>query len=153
MSRPTADESFMAMAFLVAKRSTCLRRKVGAVLVSPVGHVLATGRNGTPRGLKHASEVGCLREKLGIKSGERAELCRGLHAEQNLLIQLAREGGCSVGSTIYCTNQPCSTCAKMLIQAGIIKVVYGWAYHDELAVALFAEAGVVLEMYQGMWNP
>ena len=135
------------MASLTALRATCLRRKVGAVLVSPDGHVLATGRNGAPRGLRHASEVGCLREKLGIRSGERAELCRGLHAEQNLLIQLAREGGCSIGSTIYCTNQPCSVCAKMLIQAGVSRVVYGQAYNDELAAELFAEAGVLVEQY------
>ncbi|RLF35737.1 MAG: cytidine deaminase, partial [Thermoplasmata archaeon] len=109
--RPSYDEYFMEMAHVVAKRSTCLRRKVGAILVKDK-HILSTGYNGAPKGLKHCSEVGCLREKLRVPSGQRHELCRGLHAEQNAIIQAAVFGVSIEGSTLYCTNAPCVVCAK-----------------------------------------
>ena len=148
MSRPSADQSFMEMAHLVAKRTTCTRRGVGAVLVSPSGHVLATGRNGPPRGVPHADEVGCLRTKLGIPSGEQPELCRGLHAEANAIIQVAREGGSTVGAQLYVTNQPCGACAKMIVQAGIIEVIYSESYPDEMGSKMLAEGGVSVRRYQ-----
>ncbi|HHY75602.1 MAG TPA: cytidine deaminase [Firmicutes bacterium] len=145
--RPSWDEYFMELAEVVAKRSTCLRRNVGAVVVKDK-RVLATGYNGAPTGLAHCSEVGCLREKLGIPSGERVEMCRGLHAEQNALVQAARYGISLEGAVIYCTNQPCVTCAKMLINAGIVKVVYKNPYPDKLAQELLAESKVVMEMFR-----
>jgi dCMP deaminase len=115
--RPTWEEYFMDITHLVAKRSTCLRRQVGAVLVRDK-KILATGYNGAPSGLEHCLEVGCLREKLGIPSGERHELCRGLHAEQNAIIQAAYHGVGIRGATLYCTNHPCIICSKMIINAG-----------------------------------
>jgi len=142
--RPSWDEYFMELAEVVAKRSTCLRRNIGAVVVKDK-RVLATGYNGAPTGLAHCSEVGCLREKLGIPSGERVEMCRGLHAEQNALVQAARYGISLEGAVIYCTNQPCVTCAKMLINAGIVKVIYKHPYPDKLAQDLLAESKVSVE--------
>lgn len=121
--RPDWDDYFMEIAYVVAKRSTCLRRQIGALLVKD-RHILATGYNGAPRGLAHCGEVGCLREQLGVPSGERHELCRGLHAEQNTIIQAAVQGICVAGSTLYCTASPCSLCAKMLINAGVERVVF-----------------------------
>src|SRR6056297_3079761 len=109
-NRPSYDEYFMSMAFLAATRSTCLRRQVGAVLVKNK-HVLATGYNGPPKGMKHCDETGCLREELGIPSGERHEICRGLHAEQNAIIQAAYHGGNIKDSVTYSTTQPCVLCA------------------------------------------
>ena len=139
--RPTWDEYFMEMAELTAKRSTCLRRHVGAVIVQNK-HIIATGYNGAPRGLAHCAELGgCLREKLGVPSGERHELCRALHAEQNAIIQAARLGHSIEGGTIYITHQPCSICAKMIINAGIDKIVVKEGYPDEMAVTLLEEAG------------
>lgn len=145
--RPSWDEYFMELAEVVAKRSTCLRRNIGAVVVKDK-RVLATGYNGAPSGLAHCSEAGCLREKLGIPSGERVEMCRGLHAEQNALVQAARYGISVEGAVLYCTNQPCVTCAKMLINSGISRVVYKDPYPDRLAMDLLSESRITVEMFQ-----
>lgn len=142
--RPSWDSYFMQIADAVATRSTCLRRHIGAVLVADK-RILATGYNGVPAGIAHCAKVGCLREQLGIPSGERHELCRGLHAEQNTLIQAARHGGIATdGSTVYCTAHPCVQCTKMLINAGVKRIVYRDSYPDELSSALLEEAGVEL---------
>jgi len=139
--RPSWDEYFMQMAELTATRSTCLRRNVGAVIVQN-RHIIATGYNGAPRGLAHCVELGgCLREKLGVPSGERHELCRALHAEQNAIIQAATLGHSIEGGSIYITHQPCAICAKMIINAGIDRIVVKEGYPDELAVSLLEEAG------------
>lgn len=139
--RPTWDVYFMDIADLVSKRSTCLRRSVGAVLVKD-RRILATGYNGAPSGLKHCLDIGCLREQLGVPSGERHELCRGLHAEQNAIIQAALHGVSVNGSTLYCTNQPCIICAKMIINAGIVSIVIKEGYRDKFAEDILKEAGV-----------
>lgn len=127
--RPSWNEYFMAFASLVATRSTCQRRHVGAVLVRD-NRILATGYNGVPSGMEHCDMVGCLRESMGIPSGERHELCRGVHAEQNAIIQAAKHGISIDGATIYCTHSPCLICAKMLVQAGIRKAFYAEGYED-----------------------
>lgn len=142
--RPGWDEYFLKMTRIVAERSTCLRRQVGAVLVRDK-RILATGYNGAPSGLPHCGEVGCLREKMKIPSGERHELCRALHAEMNALLQCAVHGISTEGSTLYCTNQPCSLCAKMLINAGVRRVVMLEGYPDEMASEMLAQAGVQIE--------
>ncbi|MHC4505733.1 MAG: deoxycytidylate deaminase [Planctomycetota bacterium] len=144
MGRPSWDEYFLKIAREVAERSTCLRRKGGAVLVRDK-RILTTGYNGAPRGIAHCGEAGCLREKLGVPSGERHELCRGLHAEMNALVQAAVHGVNVEGGALYCTNHPCSLCAKMLINAGIARIVILEGYPDELAEELFREAGIPLE--------
>ena len=136
----------MGMARQVATRSTCLRRHVGAVVVRDK-RMLSTGYNGAPRGLRHCDVVGCLREQLGIPSGERQEICRGLHAEQNAIIQAALHGVSIEDSTIYVTIQPCVTCAKMIVNAGILRVVCAGTYPDELARGILDEAGVPLEVW------
>jgi dCMP deaminase len=141
--RPSWDEYFMEIAKVAAKRSTCLRRQVGAVAVRDK-QILATGYNGAPVGLAHCSEVGCVRAKLGIPSGERHELCRGLHAEQNLIIQAAVHGVAISGATVYCTFHPCVVCSKMLINAGIARIVFAGEYPDRLADEMLQEAGVEL---------
>jgi dCMP deaminase len=143
MERPGWDEYFMEITKLVARRSTCCRRQVGAVLVKDK-RILATGYNGAPSGLPHCIDVGCLRERNDIPSGERHELCRGLHAEQNVIIQAARHGIPIQGATLYCTTSPCSICAKMIINAGIVVVYFAEGYADELSDQLLAEAGVRL---------
>ncbi|MBN2189606.1 MAG: cytidine/deoxycytidylate deaminase family protein [Candidatus Aureabacteria bacterium] len=143
-NRPSWDEYFMEIARLVAQRSTCLRRKVGAIIVKDK-HVLATGYNGVPSGLKHCLEIGCIRIKNKIPSGQRHELCRGLHAEMNVLIQSAKFGVSIENSTIYSTTHPCILCAKMIINAGIKKVVIREGYPDEDAVEMFKEAGVKIK--------
>ncbi|NIA08322.1 MAG: cytidine deaminase [Nitrospiraceae bacterium] len=135
------DTYFMSIAFLVAKRSTCLRRKVGAVLVKD-HRILATGYNGAPTGIRHCIEVGCLRDKLKVPSGQRHELCRGLHAEQNVIIQAARYGVPVINSVLYCTNMPCIICTKMLINAGIRSIYYAEGYPDTLSRDMLAEAGI-----------
>lgn len=140
-TRPSWQTYFMEIAHLVAKRSTCMRRQVGAVIVKDK-HILTTGYNGAPAELKHCEEVGCLREKMNIPSGERQELCRGLHAEQNAIIQSALHGVGIKGGILYCTHQPCILCTKMLINAGIKKIVYEGEYPDELAKKFFEEARV-----------
>lgn len=141
MERPSWDQYFMEITHLVATRSSCLRRQVGAVLVKQK-NILATGYNGVPSGITHCSETGCLRERLKVPSGERHELCRGLHAEQNAIIQAARHGINIDGATLYCTTMPCIICSKMLINAGIKKIVYEHGYSDELAQEMIAEAAI-----------
>ncbi len=133
----------MEIAELVSKRSTCLRRKVGAVIVKDK-RILSTGYNGAPSGIKHCYETGCLREKLKVPSGERHELCRGLHAEQNAIIQAAYHGVEIKGSVLYCTNLPCIICTKMLINAGIIKIYYKDGYPDKLSKDMLDEAKIDL---------
>ena len=140
-TRPSWDEYFMGITEMVAQRSTCLRRKVGAILVRDK-RIIATGYNGAPAKVSHCLDVGCLREQLGIPSGERHELCRGLHAEQNAIIQAALHGFSIEGSTLYCTNMPCSICSKMLINARIEKIYYKEGYADSLSSLLLAEAQV-----------
>lgn len=140
--RPTWDSYFMDIARTVATRSTCLRRHVGAVLVRDK-RILATGYNGAPSGLAHCSDVGCLREQLGVPAGERHEICRGSHAEQNALVQAARYGIAVQDAMLYCTDEPCSICTKLLLNAGITKIVYAQPYPDELARRLRREAGLV----------
>ena len=130
-NRPSWDEYFMAITHLVARRSTCLRRSVGAIAVKDK-RILATGYNGAPSGLKHCKEVGCLREEEDVPSGLRPELCRGIHAEQNVIIQAAYHGISIEDSVLYCTNKPCVTCTKMLINAGIEKIYYEEGYPDKL---------------------
>lgn len=131
----------MSIAFLVSERSTCLRRKVGAVAVKEK-RILATGYNGAPSGLAHCLETGCLRMKLGIPSGERHEICRGIHAEQNVIIQAATYGIDISGADVYCTNYPCALCAKMLINCGVKHIFYADPYPDALAAAMLSEAGI-----------
>ena len=140
MERPDWDSYFMEIAQIVSKRSTCLRRAVGAVLVKDK-QILATGYNGTPKGLPHCEEVGCLREQLHVPSGQMHELCRGIHAEQNSVIQAAVNGVSISGSTLYCTHQPCVVCSKILINAGIKRIVYANPYPDKLAAEMMHEAG------------
>lgn len=141
MSRPSWPEYFMAITKMVARRSTCLRRKVGAILVKDK-RILATGYNGAPSGLKHCEEVGCLREDSSIPSGVRHELCRGLHAEQNAIVQAAYHGISINGSTLYCTNKPCVICSKMIINSGIEMVYHEEGYDDPLSDQMMAEAGI-----------
>jgi dCMP deaminase len=145
MDRPTWDEYFMQMADYAASRTTCLRRAVGAVIVKD-HRVLATGYNGVPTGIRHCEEVGCLRQQMGVPSGQRHELCRGLHAEQNAIIQAACLGQSIEGSTLYCTTQPCIICTKMLINAGIKRVVIKEAYPDKLAEDMAKEAGLQIDV-------
>jgi dCMP deaminase len=142
MTRPTWDEYFASITRQVATRSTCLRRKVGAIIVKDK-RILTTGYNGAPMGVRNCLDIGtCLREELEVPSGERQEICRGLHAEQNAIIQAALHGVRIKGSVIYCTNQPCILCAKMIINCGIRKIYYFEDYPDELAMELLVEAGV-----------
>lgn len=131
----------MAIATQVAGRSTCLRRATGAVLVKDK-RILATGYNGVPAGLAHCEQVGCLREQRGIESGSNHELCRGIHAEQNAVIQAAKHGIAIDGATVYCTHQPCVLCAKILINAGVVDIAYRDAYPDGLSLELLSEAGI-----------
>ena len=149
--RPSWNEYFMDIARLVARRSTCLRRQVGAVMVKEK-NILATGYNGTPSGIRHCSETGCLREQLKVPSGERHELCRGLHAEQNAIIQAASHGVNISGAVLYCTNSPCIICAKMLINAGIRQVIYLDGYPDALSMDMLHEAGIEVVAYREL-NP
>lgn len=141
--RPSWDEYFLQLARQAATRSTCLRRQVGAVLVRDK-RILATGYNGAPRGVAHCLDVGCLREELGIPSGERHELCRAIHAEQNAVIQAALHGVAIEGATLYATVHPCILCAKMLINCGVREIHYLEGYPDDLSKAMLAEAGVKL---------
>lgn len=141
--RPSWDAYFMEITALVARRTTCTRRAVGAIIVKD-RRILTTGYNGAPTGIRHCLEVGCLREQMGIASGERHELCRGIHAEQNAIIQAAYHGASIKGASLYCTTQPCSICAKMIINAGIRKIYYRSGYADEMAVEMLHEAGVEL---------
>jgi len=142
--RPTWHQYFMDITRRVATRSTCTRRHVGSVIVKN-RQILATGYNGAPRGVKHCAEVGCLREKLKVPSGQRHELCRGLHAEQNAIIQAAFHGTSIDGAVLYTTTYPCMVCAKMLVNAGITHIYYEQGYPDELAVKILEEAGIAVE--------
>ena len=142
------DEYFMQMAELTARRSTCLRRSVGAVIVKE-RHVISTGYNGAPRGIRHCDERGgCLREKLNVPSGQRHELCMALHAEQNAIIQAATLGQSIEGGIIYVTHQPCIICAKMIINAGLNKVIVRQGYPDEMAKEILNEAGIEIVMLE-----
>jgi dCMP deaminase len=143
IERPSWDEYFMDITCLVAKRATCLRRAVGAVVVRD-RRLLSTGYNGAPSNVRHCAEVGCLRQQLNVPSGERHELCRGIHAEQNAIIQAAYHGVSIKGATLFCTNLPCSICAKMIINAGIVRIVYQSGYADLISSEMLAEAGVEL---------
>ncbi len=145
--RPSWDEYFMDIVELVKKRSTCLRRQVGALIVKDK-RILATGYNGAPVGCKHCHETGCLRDKLEIPSGQRHEICRATHAEQNAIVQAAYSGTSIKGATMYVTTQPCVLCAKLCINAGITKIIFRGDYPDELAMELLKEAGVRVIKYE-----
>ncbi len=145
MSRPDIDEYFLKIASVVAERSTCLRHHVGAVAVKDK-HILATGYNGAAAGLKDCLELGCLRDELNIPSGTRHEICRAIHAEQNVIIQASLHGVSIEGATIYCTHTPCILCAKMLVNARIKRLVSFGKYSDDAFEALFKEAGIEIEV-------
>ena len=147
MTRPCWDDYFMDITRQVARRSTCLRRKVGALLVRDK-HILTTGYNGAPRGLPHCEDVGCIRDEESVPSGERHELCRGLHAEMNAMLQAAYHGIRVEGATLYVTTHPCSLCTKMLINVGIRKIIVGNDYPDELSKNLLAQAGVEVVLHK-----
>ena len=146
MSRPSWDEYFIKLAVDVAERATCLRRKVGAILVKN-RRILATGYNGAPSGLRHCDEVGCIREQRNVPSGERHELCRGLHAEMNAFLQAAVHGVSTQDSALYTTIYPCSLCARMIINAGVKRVVEAGDYPDRLSRELLHEAGIEVEHF------
>ncbi len=146
MQRLPWPDYFMNITYLVSERSTCTRRRVGAVAVKDK-RILATGYNGAPAGVPHCLEVGCLREQLGIPSGQRHEICRGLHAEQNVIIQAAVHGINNQGAELYCTTHPCVLCSKMLINCGIRRIYYVEDYPDDLATAMLREAGVTVEQF------
>lgn len=141
ITRPDWDQYFMEIAEIIKKRSTCLRRLVGAVIVKD-NRILSTGYNGAPKGLKHCQEVGCLRSNLSVPSGERHELCRGLHAEQNAIIQAAVFGTAIEGATIYTTLSPCVLCTKMIINAGIKRIVLREDYNDSLSISMLEESKI-----------
>ena len=147
MERPSWDEYFMQITKLVATRSTCLRRQVGALLVKEK-NIMATGYNGVPTGITHCEVTGCLREQLNVPSGERHELCRGLHAEQNAIIQAAKLGVNIEGGTMYVTHHPCFICAKMLINAGIKRIIYKEGYPDEFSKEILKQAGIEVLKYE-----
>jgi dCMP deaminase len=142
--RPDWDSYFMEIATIVAKRSTCMRRNVGAVIVKDK-QILATGYNGAPINLSHCIDTGCLRERMNVAPGERHELCRGLHAEQNAIIQAAFHGVSINGAQLYSTHLPCSICMKMVINAGISSVRYLEGYPDDLSLELVRESGIAVE--------
>jgi len=147
VTRPDVDEYFLKVASVVAERSTCRRHHVGAVAVKDK-HILATGYNGAAAGLKDCLELGCLRDELGIPSGERQEVCRGIHAEQNVIVQASLHGVSLEGSTIYCTHTPCVLCAKMLVNAKIGRFVSFGKYNDESFKELFLEAGIKFDIQE-----
>jgi len=141
LNRPDIDEYFLKIASVVAERSTCRRHHVGAVAVKNK-HILATGYNGAPSGLKDCLELGCLRDELNIPTGTRHEICRGIHAEQNVIIQATLHGVSLEGGTIYCTHTPCILCAKMLVNAKIKRFISFGRYNDDEFINLFKEAGI-----------
>jgi len=143
--RPDIDQYFLKVALVVAERSTCRRHHIGAVAVMDK-HILTTGYNGAAAGLKDCLELGCLRDELNIPSGERHEICRGIHAEQNVIIQAALHGASLEGSTIYCTHTPCVLCAKMLVNAKIARFVSFGRYNDDAFLELFGEAGIEFDI-------
>lgn len=144
VARPDWDTYFIAIALMASMRSTCLRRRVGAVVVRG-RQIVSTGYNGAPMGTGHCLEIGCLRQARNIPSGERHEICRGSHAESNAIAQAARMGIATDGGTIYCTHEPCSFCTKIILNSGIVRVRYLHPYPDPLAVVLREEAGVPFE--------
>jgi dCMP deaminase len=144
--RPSWDEYFMEIVELIKTRSTCLRRQVGALIVKDK-RILSTGYNGAPSGCQHCTEIGCLREEMNIPSGQRHELCRAMHAEQNAIVQAAYSGTSLSGGTLYVTHQPCSLCAKLAINAGIHKIIFKGEYPDDLAMDILKEAGVRVVKY------
>jgi len=133
----------MSIARQVATRSTCLRRQVGCIIVL-AKRIVSTGYNGAPSGLPHCEEVGCIRDSRGVASGERHELCRGLHAEQNAIIQAAMHGTAVRDGSLFCTHKPCILCTKMLINAGVRRIYYAEGYEDELADEMAREADMLL---------
>ena len=145
VTRPDTDEYFLKIALVVAERSTCRRHHVGAVAVKNK-HILATGYNGAPAGLKDCLELGCLRNEMNIPSGTRHEICRGIHAEQNVIIQASLHGVSLEGSTIYCTHTPCNLCAKMLVNAKIGRLVSFGKYDDSAFIDLFQQAGIKVDI-------
>jgi dCMP deaminase len=147
VKRPNWDEYFMEMAEVAAKRSSCMRRTVGAVLVKG-NHIVSTGYNGSVSGLRHCKEVGCLRDKLNIPSGQRHEICRGAHAEENTVIQAALHGTSTEGATLYTTFSPCTHCAKIIANAKIKKVICGGKYPDDLGMEILKEAGVEVTIFK-----
>ncbi|MDR0334670.1 MAG: cytidine/deoxycytidylate deaminase family protein [Methanomassiliicoccaceae archaeon] len=152
MKRPDNDTYFMGMAQLISTRSTCVRRQVGAVIVKDK-RVLTTGYNGSPKGTMHCEELGCIRDQQNIPSGTRHELCRGVHAEQNAVIQAAYFGISIDGATIYTTTYPCSMCAKILINAGIKEIIYAESYMDDLSKKLFEETKIIVRKYTPKSSP
>lgn len=146
MNRPSWHEYFIEMIKVVSTRSTCLRRQVGAIIVKD-NRILASGYNGVPSKVPHCETTGCLRQKLNIPSGERQEICRGLHAEQNAIIQAAVHGVSVEGATIYCTNKPCSICTKMLINAKVAKIIYVEDYNDPLSEELLSVTDIRVLKY------
>ena len=145
--RPSWDEYFISIANQVRQRSTCLRRRVGAIVVKDK-RILATGYNGPPSGFRHCSEVGCVRAQGEVPAGQRHELCRGIHAEQNAIVQAAAFGASIKDSTLYCTHFPCSLCAKMIINAGIRRLVVASDYPDDLSKSLLEEAKIDVQTLQ-----
>ncbi|MFH1002547.1 MAG: cytidine/deoxycytidylate deaminase family protein [Chloroflexota bacterium] len=145
MTRPDTDEYFLKIAAVVAERATCRRHHVGAVAVRDK-HILTTGYNGAPAGARDCLELGCLRDEMGIPSGTRHEICRGIHAEQNVIVQAALHGVSLEGSTIYVTHTPCVLCAKMLVNAKIRRFVSYGKYNDDAFVDLFREAGIEVDI-------
>ena len=141
--RPSKHLYFMEIAKIAATRSTCIRRRVGAIAVLN-DRILATGYNGAPSGIEHCNERGCIREQLGVKSGERHELCIAVHAEQNVIVSAAKHGVSIFGSTIYSTTFPCSICAKMLINCGVSRIIFDDGYPDEMSEKMLRESRVEL---------
>ena len=140
--RPDWNQYFFNITLEVARRASCLRRQIGAIVVRDK-RIIATGYNGAPPGVRSSMEIGsCLRDERGIASGTHHEICRGLHAEQNAILQAARFGTPAQGGTLYCTHQPCSICAKIIIGAGIVEVKYLYGYPDELTQEYFLEAQI-----------
>ncbi|MFX1562818.1 MAG: cytidine/deoxycytidylate deaminase family protein [Promethearchaeota archaeon] len=146
--RPSIDEYFIRFAELAATRSTCIRRQVGAVLVREK-HILTTGYNGAPSNMEHCTPETCLRLKANVKPGERHELCRGVHAEQNAIIQCALHGVSSRSATLYVTHSPCTICAKMIINAGIIRIVIKKKYPDERGIKMLKDSGIQVDFLKG----
>ena len=142
--RPPWDQYFMDIATLVGKRATCVKRTVGAIIVKD-SRILSTGYNGAPKGMKHCDDVGCIRKEMSLPSGQRHELCRGLHAEQNAIIQAAVHGVEIGGATLYCTYQPCVICARMMINAGIKRLVFKGNYPDELAMHMLKDSKMKID--------
>ena len=147
VNRPDLDRYFMSIAKCVAERSTCLRHKIGAVLVYNK-RIVATGYNGAPTGMIHCCTTGCLRDKLNIPSGEQAQVCRAVHAEQNAILQAVGAGASLVAASLYCTHHPCIICAKLLTQVGVSMIIYETPYADRLSAEFLAEAGIAVRCLQ-----